>query len=98
MPFNIIIIGGGLGGLATATSLSQAGHRVTVLESTSNLQTIGGGITIPSNSMRCWDYLGLKQRLHEAAEAKAPERRRFLRYTGEFVCDSGMREKLYKYK
>ncbi|KAF8850698.1 FAD/NAD(P)-binding domain-containing protein [Acephala macrosclerotiorum] len=97
MPFNILIIGGGLGGLATATSLSQAGHRVTVLESTSKLQTIGGGITIPSNSMRCWDYLGLNERLHEAAEAKTPERRRFLRYTGDFICDAGTREKLYKY-
>ncbi|KUJ08879.1 FAD/NAD(P)-binding domain-containing protein, partial [Mollisia scopiformis] len=96
-PFNILIVGGGLGGLATAVSLSQAGHHVTVLESTSKLQTIGGGITIPSNSMRCWDYLGLKKRLHEAAEAKGPERRRFLRYNGEFVCDTGSREKLYKY-
>ncbi|KAE8451371.1 hypothetical protein EG329_004000 [Mollisiaceae sp. DMI_Dod_QoI] len=98
MPsFNILIVGGGLGGLATAVSLSKPGHHVTVLESTSKLQTIGGGITIPSNSMRCWDYLGLRERLREAADAKGPERRSFLRYTGEFVCDTASREKLYKY-
>ncbi|CZR68905.1 uncharacterized protein PAC_18806 [Phialocephala subalpina] len=100
MPsFNILIVGGGLGGLgglATAVSLSNPGHHVAILESTLKLQAIGGGITIPSNSMRCLDYLGLKKRLHEAAKAKGPERRRFQRYNGEFVCDSGKRDKLYK--
>lgn len=55
MPFNIVIIGTGLGGLAASIALAQNGHAVTVFESTAKLQNIGGGISIQPNSMRVWD-------------------------------------------
>lgn len=59
MPFKILTVGSGLAGLSAAT----AGHRVTVLEATSALRTIRGSIGNPSNAMRCYDYLGLLDRL-----------------------------------
>ncbi|PMD59614.1 FAD/NAD(P)-binding domain-containing protein [Hyaloscypha bicolor E] len=98
MPkFNILIIGGGLGGLATTVALAQQGHKVTVLESTAKLQTIGGSITIPPNSMRVWDYLGLLPRLHAAAETSMPSPRVFRSYKGEEISEGGITKSVYKY-
>lgn len=92
--FNILTVGGGLGGLAVSIALAQTGHKVTVLESTSRLQTIGGGITVPPNSMRGWDHLGLMERLKEASNYQASENRVFKRYNGEFLCDGKARNSL----
>ncbi|KAF4624142.1 hypothetical protein G7Y89_g14032 [Cudoniella acicularis] len=50
--FNIIICGGGLGGLAAAIALKRKGHQVAVLESATELAEIGAGIQIPPNSSR----------------------------------------------
>jgi salicylate hydroxylase len=52
LPFSILIIGAGLGGLATAIALSQYGHRITILESAPHLGEVGAGIQIPPNSLR----------------------------------------------
>jgi salicylate hydroxylase len=99
MPkFNILVIGGGLGGLATAVALAQPGHKVTVLKSTAKLQTTGGSITIPPNSMRVWDYLGLLPRLHAAAETSMPSSRVFRSYKGEKISEGGITKSVYKYE
>ena len=92
--FKILIIGGGLGGLACATALSQAGHKVTLLESTSKLQTIGGGISIPPNSMRVFEHLSLIERLRDVGEAdKRPAVTHIRRYDdGKVLCDVEMKE------
>lgn len=52
MPFNIIICGGGLGGLGAAIALRRKGHTVTVLEGAPKLAEVGAGIQIPPNSSR----------------------------------------------
>ncbi|KAK0117946.1 hypothetical protein ONS95_012258 [Cadophora gregata] len=95
--FHVLIVGGGLGGLTASVALGQKGHRVTVLESTAKLQTIGGGIGIPPNSMRVWDYLGLMDRLKAAAEIQGRRRLYFRRYTGDLICLGGMQEQAWKY-
>jgi salicylate hydroxylase len=100
MPaFEILIVGGGLGGLAAAVALGQKGHRVTILESTAKLQAIGGGIGIPPNSMRVWDYLGLLQRLKDTAGMQSQHQTYFRRYNGEIICETlATRNLLYKYQ
>lgn len=95
--FNVLIVGGGLGGLAVSVALGQQGHKVTVLESTAKLQTIGGGIGIPPNSMRVWDYLGLLDRLKAAAEVHGKRTSYFRRYTGELICTGGLQDQAWKY-
>jgi salicylate hydroxylase len=63
LPLNIILVGAGLGGLATAIALAQSGHRVTVYEQTPILGEVGAGIQIPSNSTRLLFELGLESYL-----------------------------------
>ncbi|CRG87053.1 salicylate hydroxylase [Talaromyces islandicus] len=59
----IILVGGGLGGLATAIALKQSGHHVTVYEKAGELSEIGAGIQVPSNSTRILIKLGLEKYL-----------------------------------
>ncbi|GLI76939.1 hypothetical protein PoHVEF18_005221 [Penicillium ochrochloron] len=56
---NIIIVGAGLGGLATAIALASTGHTVTIYEQAAELGEVGAGIQIPSNSTRLLSRLGL---------------------------------------
>lgn len=60
VPLNILLVGAGLGGLATAIALTQSGHKVTVFEQTPVLGEVGAGIQVPSNSTRVLFKLGLK--------------------------------------
>ncbi|MDD2546851.1 MAG: NAD-binding protein, partial [Burkholderiaceae bacterium] len=43
---NIVISGGGIGGLTAALALHRAGHQVTVCEATSQLKPLGVGINL----------------------------------------------------
>lgn len=48
----VLIVGAGLGGLATAVALARSGHTVQVLEQAAALGEVGAGIQVPSNSSR----------------------------------------------
>jgi len=56
---DFIIIGAGIGGLATAQALLQLGHRVRVYEAAAELREIGAGVVLGANAMRALDELGL---------------------------------------
>ncbi|HEX6988767.1 MAG TPA: FAD-dependent monooxygenase, partial [Bacillota bacterium] len=55
----IVVIGGGIGGLAAATALSQKGFDVRVYEAAPELQPVGKGIWLPTNAMLVLQRLGL---------------------------------------
>ncbi|KAG4432275.1 hypothetical protein IFR05_012242 [Cadophora sp. M221] len=57
--FTILIIGGGVAGLAASIGLRRKGHKVLVLESSATLQTLGGSLIIPPNAARVLDSYGL---------------------------------------
>ncbi|GAB1215855.1 hypothetical protein ATERTT37_005053 [Aspergillus terreus] len=59
LKLDIIVVGAGLGGLATAIALQQSGHKVTIFEQTPELGEVGAGIQIPPNSTRLLLKLGL---------------------------------------
>jgi salicylate hydroxylase len=63
MSDRIIVIGGGIGGLAAALSLLQRGFDVEVHEQAPELKEVGAGIQISSNGTRVLYALGLEEAL-----------------------------------
>src|SRR5262249_16571861 len=59
VPLKIAVIGGGIGGLTAALSLSRAGFEVDVYEQAPELTQIGGGINMGPNAARILRRLGL---------------------------------------
>lgn len=59
----IAIVGGGLGGLATALLLRQAGVEAVVYEQTAELREVGAGIVVGPNMVRPLVRAGLGERL-----------------------------------
>ena len=56
---NIAIIGGGIGGLATAAALKHFGIAATVYERDEASAASGAGITLWANAGRALDFFGL---------------------------------------
>jgi len=67
MPkYKILFAGAGLGGLAAASYLMKAGHRVEVYEQAPKLGEIGAGIQISANAMHVLRDLGLEPAIRKA--------------------------------
>ncbi|MFD4253401.1 FAD-dependent oxidoreductase [Amycolatopsis thermoflava] len=61
--YEVVVVGGGLGGLCAALSLRQRGLRVTVVEAAPQLGEIGAGIQTAPNASRILIGLGLRPEL-----------------------------------
>lgn len=64
---SIAILGGGIGGLAAALALHQAGCRVTVFEQASRYARVGADINLTPNAVRALDGLGIGKALRRTA-------------------------------
>jgi 2-polyprenyl-6-methoxyphenol hydroxylase-like FAD-dependent oxidoreductase len=53
-----VVIGAGIGGLATAAGLSSAGWEVTVCERAASLEPAGSGLALGPNGLRALDVIG----------------------------------------
>ena len=62
---DIIIIGGGIGGLTCAIALTQRGHSVRVFEKTPQLQPVGAGLGLGINAMRVLQQLRIADEVIE---------------------------------
>src|SRR2546426_11242752 len=74
----VLIVGGGIGGMATAISLRQAGHEVRILERALKTAEVGAGLAIWPNGRRALAALGLADapieeglKIYEARRLKA---------------------------
>ena len=57
---NIVVIGGGLGGLCAALCFARRGAAVTVYEQAPAFEEVGAGIQVASNGLRVLRALGLE--------------------------------------
>ncbi len=64
----ITIIGGGIGGLASALCLRQAGAEVRVLEQAEAIHEVGAGIQISPNGFRVLDALGMGEEVRAVTQ------------------------------
>jgi salicylate hydroxylase len=55
----LLIVGGGIGGLATALAAARAGRRVHVIEKSPEFTEIGAGLQLAPNATRMLDRLGV---------------------------------------
>lgn len=63
----ILIVGGGIGGLATARALALTGRRVHVLEQGTEFAEIGAGIQLSPNVFRMFERLGVEDAIRRDA-------------------------------
>src|SRR3954466_4783070 len=63
----ILIVGGGIGGLATAYALARKGAHVRVLEQAPEFKEIGAGIQLGPNVWKMFDALGLTEAMRALA-------------------------------
>ncbi|GAB1689863.1 3-hydroxybenzoate 6-monooxygenase [Krasilnikovia sp. M28-CT-15] len=63
----IIVAGGGIGGLAAALAVAARQHRVTVLERQDTFAEYGAGIQLAPNAFHALDRLGVGARVRERA-------------------------------
>lgn len=64
---SIVIAGAGIGGLSAALALSQAGHKITIVERAIQLEEAGAGVQLAANATRCLASLGVLERVREHA-------------------------------
>jgi salicylate hydroxylase len=82
----IIVVGGGLGGAATALALGRKGHRVRLLEQAPELGVIGYGIQLGPNVFPMFDALGVRDAVMRVADVPTTVRMRDA-FTGENVTE-----------
>ncbi len=63
----LLIIGGGIGGLATALAVSQAGHAARVLEKSEEFTEFGAGLQLAPNATRMLERLGIFEEVKKHA-------------------------------
>ncbi len=81
----VIIIGAGMGGLATAIAMTQAGYAVEVYDRVGQLRPAGAGISLWSNGVKVLNHLGMGQEI--AALGGAMKRITYLTQTGATLTD-----------
>ncbi|MBL6690951.1 MAG: FAD-dependent monooxygenase [Pseudomonadales bacterium] len=67
MPLEVLIAGGGIGGIAAALRLAEEGHNVELFEQAPSFSEAGAGIQLSPNCTSVLHHLGLESALQEKA-------------------------------
>lgn len=63
----VIVVGGGIGGLAATLGIAKLGKKVTVLEQAPQFGEVGAGLQIAPNGLRALDTLGVLEEVYKQA-------------------------------
>lgn len=63
----VIVVGGGIGGLAAAYGIAKLGKKVTVLEQAAQFGEVGAGLQVGPNGLRALDALGVLDEVYKLA-------------------------------
>ncbi len=67
----VVIVGGGIAGLAAMQSLLKAGHQVNLIEKSSHLRAHGAGLMLGINAMKVLESLGLSAEVIKRGQSLA---------------------------
>jgi 3-hydroxybenzoate 6-monooxygenase len=67
MRISFLVVGGGIGGLATALALSRTGRAVHLIERDDEFEEIGAGLQLAPNASRMLDRLGVLDQIAKSA-------------------------------
>ena len=67
LDHDVIVVGGGIGGLGTALALARSGLTVHVLERAQKFTEIGAGLQVGPNAVRALDRLGVVNEIYSSA-------------------------------
>ncbi len=86
MPVNtVLIVGGGIGGMATAIRLRETGADVTLIDIDPEWRVYGAGITITGPTLRAYKHLGLIEDIR--AQGAITSGSRIFRFDGVHLQD-----------
>ncbi len=63
----VILVGGGIGGLAAAYGIAKLGKKVTVIEQAPEFGEVGAGLQVGPNGLRALDALGVLEEVYKLA-------------------------------
>src|SRR3954453_11442778 len=82
---DVVIVGGGIGGLFAANALSAQGMRVAIYEQAPEIGEIGAGVFLTPNSVRHLRRIGLEPAVEKWGARVGPNSRYF-RHDGEPIA------------
>lgn len=80
-----LVVGGGIGGMATAISLAERGVAVELVDLDPEWRVYGAGITITGPTLRAYRHLGMLDAIK--AEGAITSKTRLFRYDGTHILD-----------
>ncbi|MGP3947341.1 FAD-dependent oxidoreductase [Streptomyces sp. 7N604] len=86
----VLVVGAGIAGLATATALHREGMSVDVIERSPESRAMGAGLFLPGNSVRALTALGLGK--HLTAQGTPMPGQRLMDHRGRVLADIDMAE------
>jgi len=67
-----VVAGGGIGGLASAVALRNAGHEVEVYQRAAALEQVGAGLSLAPNALAALDRLGIGNDVRATPDLRRP--------------------------